>query len=239
METGGRHARAPRIGVSWVRAEAAATDRYVRAVRAAGGEPVPLLAEADSWKAALGTLDGLVLTGGNAIDPRRYGEENHGLCRVVIPDRDDLELEALQWCLDRALPVLGICRGMQFINVAQGGSMLQDLASTTIEHEDEGERSRFHPVEVVPGTRLAAVAGAHKALQVNSRHHQGLRVQHLAPGLGLSALAPDGVVEGLEARDGRFLVGVQFHPEYQEEVPHVTQLFAVLVAQCRAHAGPG
>lgn len=225
--------RRSRIGVSWVQAEDHGAHGCLRAVEDGGGEPLPLPAEADSWTATLPALDGLILTGGNAIDPRRYGEENHGLCRRVIPHRDDLEQEALESCLDRGLPVLGICRGMQFINVALGGSMLQDLTITTIEHENDGGQSRFHPVTVSPGTRLAALAGREGTLRVNSRHHQGVVAAQLAPGLRVSAVAPDGVVEGLEAIDDRFLLGIQFHPEIPGEVPPLAPIFALLVARAR------
>jgi len=229
----GEGPRRPRIGVSWLPAEEAGTHACVQAVEAAGGEPVPLLREAGSWTADLPGLDGLILTGGNAVDPRRYGEENHGLCRLVIPRRDELEQEAFEHCVGEGKPVLGVCRGMQFVNVALGGRMLQDLPITTVEHEQNGERSRFHTVEVVPGTRIAAIAGGGGTLRVNSRHHQGLRAEHVAPDLRVSAVAPDGVVEGVEAVDGRFVVGVQFHPELPGEVPEVAPIFEVLVAHAR------
>lgn len=233
MGTRGRDSQTPRIGVSWLRADEVAKDRCVGAVRASGGEPVALLAEAESWTADVRTLRGLILTGGNAIDPRRYGQENLGLCRVVIPHRDELESEALRFCQERGLPVLGVCRGMQFLNVAHGGSMLQDLPITSVEHDAAGEASRFHPIEVLRDTMLAEIAGTHTALRMNSRHHQGLTVTHLAPGLRLSAIAPDGVVEGLEASGGQFLMGVQFHPEYPEEAPQVASIFEVLVSRAR------
>jgi putative glutamine amidotransferase len=220
----------PRIGVSWVRTDQAATDLLVAAVAAAGGEPVPLLVEESSWAREVRTLRGLILNGGNAVDPRRYGQVNEGLCRTVIPQRDELEFEALQFCRERGLPVLGVCRGMQFLNVSCGGSMLQDLTITTVEHEAKGDVSCFHPVEVLPGTRLAALAGAQTRLRVNSRHHQGLKTEHLAPGFRLSAVAPDGVVEGMEAAAEPFLVGIQFHPERVGEVPEMVDLFALLVA---------
>lgn len=226
-------AHRPRIGVSWLSREQAATHACVRAVRDAGGEPVPLLIEAELWSELLPGLDGLVLTGGNAIDPRRYGEENHGLCRVVIPRRDDLEQEALEHCVCEGKPVLGVCRGMQFLNVALGGTMLQDLPITTVEHEQVGEQSRFHTVEVVSGTRLAALTHADGPLRVNSRHHQGLWKPQLAPGLRMTAVAPDGVVEGLEAADGRFIIGVQFHPEYPGEVPDAAPIFDLLVSRAQ------
>lgn len=233
MGNGGRDSRATRIGVSWLRADAVGTDRCMRAVRASGGEPVPLLADVESWEADLRTLRGLILTGGNAIDPRLYGQENLGLCRVVIPHRDDLELEALRYCQERGLPVLGVCRGMQFLNVAYGGSMVQDLPITSVEHDAAEAASRFHDIEVLRDTLLSEITGAHTALRVNSRHHQGLTVAHLAPGLRLSAIAPDGVVEGLEASGEQFLMGVQFHPEYAEETPRVAGIFDVLVSRAR------
>jgi putative glutamine amidotransferase len=226
-------ADAPRIGVTWLAPEAAASDRCVRAVRAAGGEPVPLLADAPSWAAEIRTLRGLVLTGGNAVDPRLYGEENRGLCRLVIPRRDELERAALEYCAARGLPVLGVCRGMQFLNVARGGSMLQDLPITIVEHESDGEVSRFHPVDVLAGTRLSEIVGSPGTLRVNSRHHQGLRLEHLAPGLRPSAIAPDGVVEGIEGSGDWFLIGVQFHPEYPGEVTEAAPVFEVLVERAR------
>ena len=227
----------PRIGVSWVRADQAATDLLVAAVAAAGGEPVPLLVEESSWTREVRTLRGLILNGGNAVDPCRYGQVNEGLCRTVIPQRDELEFEALQFCRERGLPVLGVCRGMQFLNVSCGGSMLQDLAITKVEHEAKGDASCFHPIEILPGTRMAALAGAQTRLWVNSRHHQGLKAEHLAPGFRLSAVAPDGVVEGMEAAAEPFLVGIQFHPERAGEVPEMVGIFALLVA-CAAGGPP-
>ncbi len=223
--------------MSWIQAGEAATDLLVLAVKAAGGEPVPLLAGAPSWRAEVGSLRGLVLSGGNAVDPRRYGQMNEGLCRTVIPHRDELEFEALQYCRERGLPVLGVCRGMQVLNVACGGTMLQDLPITTVEHEAAGEVSRFHAIELVPGTRLAAIAGSRKGLRVNSRHHQGLRAEHLVPRLRTSAVAPDGVVEGLEGTGEPFLVGIQFHPERPGEVPEMVGIFDELVARARSAAG--
>ncbi len=217
-----------RIGVSWVAHEAECTDLLVRAVERAGGEPVPLWRDRATWDAEVHTLDGLILSGGNAVDPRRYGQVNAGLCRTVIPERDALEFAALQRCRDRGLPILGVCRGMQFLNVALGGSMLQDLTITTVEHEAKEEASRFHAVTLVPGTRLAQLAGA-RTLRVNSRHHQGLKSEHLAPDLRTSAFAEDGVVEGVEMPSGPFLVGVQFHPERDGEVPEMAGIFAAFV----------
>jgi putative glutamine amidotransferase len=235
MSTLPRGGSPPRIGITWLPAAEAETHRCVRAVEAAGGLPVPLAVEAPSWTAEIRTLRGLLLTGGNAVDPRRYGQENHGLCRLVIPHRDELEREALEYCVERGLPVLGVCRGMQFLNVARGGAMLQDLAITTVEHEQVGDLSRFHLVEVAADTDLARLVGAAGALRVNSRHHQGLRREHLAPGMRATAVAADGVVEGIESADGDApLMGIQFHPEYSGEVPEAVPVFALLVKRARA-----
>jgi len=129
--------------------------------------------------------------------------------------------------------VFGVCRGMHFVNVALGGRMLQDLRITIVEHDQDGERSRFHTVDVAPGTRIAAIAGGEGTVRVNSRHHQGLRAEHVAREMRVSAVAPDGVVESVEPVDGRFVVGVRFHPELPGEVPEVAPIFEVLVAHAR------
>ena len=148
--------------------------------------------------------------------------------RTVIPERDALEFDAFQFCRAHDLPILGVCRGHQFVNVSCGGSMLQDLTITTVQHEAAGDPSVFHGVTILPDTRLAGIAGAGQ-LRVNSRHHQGLRAEHVAPGLRVTAVAADGVVEGIEAMDGRFLVGIQFHPERPDEVPEMVGIFRLLI----------
>ncbi len=226
----------PSIGVSWVNEDDVESNLLVRAVRIAGGEPVPLSADAASWAKEIPSLRGLILSGGNAVDPRRYGQVNEGLCRTVIPRRDELEFAAFDFCRTRRLPILGVCRGMQFLNVSCGGSMLQDLTITSVEHEAKGEASRFHDIALTAGMRLADVAGGRRHLRVNSRHHQGLKAEHLAPGLRMAAIAPDGVVEGIEGPDEEFLVGIQFHPERPGEVPEMVGLFTMLVACARKRA---
>jgi putative glutamine amidotransferase len=236
MSTAGRSARLPRIGVSWVSPGDGATELLCRAVENAGAMAVPLRVEAATWTSDLRTLDGLVLSGGNAIDPRRYGQVNEGLCRTVIPRRDDLEHEAFAWCRAHGLPVLGVCRGLQFVNVACGGTMLQDVPITSVVHEATGDASAFHTITLVPGTRLAALAGDTSIERVNSRHHQGLRDEHVAAGLRISARAVDGVVEGIEADGDEFIVGIQFHPERTGEVPAFSGIFAALVARARTEA---
>lgn len=187
---------------------------YVEAVLGAGGLPIllPFVGPADV-EPYLALLDGLVLSGGGFdVPPPLYGEEVRPCCGPLIPERTDAELLFLRGALAAGLPVLGICGGMQLLNVALGGSLVQDLPA------DAGIRGHqqpppkdvpSHDVEVVGGTTLARLVGAGR-LRVNSTHHQAVKA--VAPGLLVTARAPDGVVEGIE-RPGPFTVGVQWHPE--------------------------
>lgn len=189
--------------------------------------------------AALATMDGLLLSGGADIEPARYGRPNQG-STAVEPDRDALEAEAWATAQARGLPVLGVCRGFQAINVLSGGTLLQHVDGHAGPSWGHGPAAT-HPLRVAPGTRLARVLFPANArggvLQVNSYHHQAIRAADLAPGLVASAWAgsPAGdLVEGLEAADGRFLIGVQCHPERTESTPPAFErLFAVFVDAAR------
>lgn len=139
--------RAPRIGVTWVAPGERVSDNYLEAVRRAGSEPVPLPSESDCWEAELRDVDGLMLTGGVDVDPDLYGVEKRAECQPPDPVRDRRETEALRFALEQGLPVLGICRGFQFLNVYLGGTLLQDIPTERPEalthHRPEGaERSR-------------------------------------------------------------------------------------------------
>lgn len=197
---------------------------YLLAVQEAGG--LPLVITPAHGGAALRTLyelcDGLILTGGEDVAPERYGAEVVHPTVESVPERDALEFALLEWALADDLPVLAICRGIQVLNVALGGSLYQDLPSDLPGHVGH-DQTRLdppaartetrHPVVVRPGSALADLLGAER-LEVNSLHHQG--IQRLAPGLAAVAHAPDGLVEGVEPADpGRWscLVGVQWHPE--------------------------
>lgn len=196
--------------------------RYVRVLADLGGVPwlVPLLpGDEETLRAVYAQLDAVFLTGGVDMDPATYGEERHTACDTPDLARDWAEINLIRWALADGKPVLGVCRGIQAINVACGGSLFQHLPEQmpAMKHDyfpkPENEYTRdylAHEVDVTPGTRLGRMMGGPKAL-VNSMHHQG--VKRLAPELKASALAPDGLVEGLEGGNGRFLVGVQWHPE--------------------------
>jgi putative glutamine amidotransferase len=166
--------------------------------------------------APAGAIDGLVLGGGCDVDPARYGETiREGAGVEVDPGRDALDFDLLARARAEGIPVLAICRGLQVVNVALGGTLVQDLPSqrpSPVEHETEaGDKTRIrHAVSVAAGTRLAA-ATLRTDLPVNSRHHQA--IARPAPGLVVTATSDDGVIEAAEASSGPWLVAVQWHPE--------------------------
>lgn len=208
----------PRIGLTLDADEAARRyelkQSYVEAVLAAGGLPI-LLPHAQAAAAAyLALLDGLVVTGGAFdVPPELYGEARREVCGRLLPERTRFEKDLLEAALAARLPVLGVCGGMQLLNVLRGGTLYQDLpADAGIRgHEQPPPKDvPSHEVAVLPGTQLAVLVGQ-GPLPVNSTHHQAVR----EPGAGVlvSARAPDGVVEAIELPDLPFAVGVQWHPE--------------------------
>jgi putative glutamine amidotransferase len=191
---------------------------YVEAVTEAGGVPVvlPPVVGPQAAKALLEGLDGLLLSGGSDLDPGYYGERPIPELDVTIPERDAFEMALLQLALRRRVPVFGICRGMQIMNVALGGTLYQDLpsqlGSAVLKHQqDTPNWQPTHEVEVDEDSWVGGIIGA--CVKVNSYHHQG--VKDLAGGLIASARSSDGVMEAVESRDfsERWLVGVQWHPE--------------------------
>jgi putative glutamine amidotransferase len=215
---------------------------YIRAVQDAGAIPLLLTphftpqVQAALWQ----RLDGLVLTGGGDIDPARFGEARHPAVGDVAPTRDELEFGLTRRALADDMPLLAICRGIQVLNVALGGTLLQDIPSAlpaALAHSQTAPRHEpTHPVKVMgEGTRLGRVLGAAE-VNVNSMHHQAIK--RLGEGLREVAWAPDGVIEGVElSRDDRFVLGVQWHPE--ELVGHdqaARNLFAALAEAARLRA---
>lgn len=188
---------------------------YADAVLAAGGLPVLVpWVEGPALAAYLALADGLVVTGGAFdVPPELYGEARRPECGTLVPERTRFEKELLEAALAARLPVLGVCGGMQLMNVVRGGTLYQDLAADAglRGHEQPPPKDvPFHEVEVAAGTQLAALVGA-GPLRVNSTHHQAAK--DAGAGVLVSARAPDGVIEALELPDQPFALGVQWHPE--------------------------
>jgi putative glutamine amidotransferase len=182
-----------------------------------------------------------MLTGGVDVDPREYGEDDRHPTVEVNPERDGYELALAREALERDMPILAICRGAQVLNVAAGGTLVQDIPScvtSTIAHsQTERKDAHAHDVVVARGTclwtLLAPRLDAQGAVPVNSRHHQS--VKRLAPGFVASATAPDGVIEAIEKRSAAFCLGVQWHPENFLVSDEFRALFEGLVAAARAY----
>jgi putative glutamine amidotransferase len=212
-------------------------DDYVRAIEKAGGLPL-VLAPGRPEDAAdfLDRLDALVLSGGADVDPVHYGEERHPTVTSVHAGRDAFELALAREAMERDFPTLAICRGHQLLNVASGGTLVQDIPSqwtAASNHDPDTERWECcHEVDVLPGTRLRAILGSER-VAVNSFHHQAVR--RLGDGFVLSARgSDDGVIEGMERPDRRFMIGVQWHPESFWDRPRGFQpLFEALVNAAR------
>lgn len=206
------------------------------AVSAAGGLPVvvPFATAQSQASATVKRLDGLIISGGNFdIEPSRYGEKRHKKLGTVLKSRTVSELYLLKAALKMKKPLLGICGGHQLINVHFDGSLYQDILSQNDranDHEQKSDpRKTAHTVNVNKGSRLSAIV-RRKSLRVNSTHHQAVK----KPGRGLkvSAYSPDGIVEALEAADGRFIIGVQWHPEYLTRMEPHLNIFKFFVKGC-------
>lgn len=219
---------------------------YIQAVQAAGAVPVMLAPEMGETtiEALMGQVSGLVLTGGGDIDPARYGQSAHPLTAGISAARDSMEDAALLIALERELPVLAICRGLQLLNVSLGGSLHQhvpDVFGDELKHAQTDHGFQRH--EATHGVRIDAsscLAGLLRtgATAVNSMHHQA--IDRLGDGLVATAWASDGCIEGAEMRGGRFVVGVQWHPEEMAATSaEARSLFAGFVEAARTgvHAG--
>lgn len=212
---------------------------YVTAVQRAGG--LPLLAPhltTDTARVLLDQADGLILSGGPDIDPRAYGEEDQGACWGIDRGADRTEMALAREAVRRGIPTLAICRGLQILNVALGGSLHQDISGASGHLPLEGPPERLlsarHVVRIASDSRLAAVYGAGRHV-VNTIHHQAVKT--LGDGLRVTARDESGIVEALELADGRPILAVQWHPERHGD----DRLFAQLVsdAASRAHRRGG
>ena len=245
----------PIIGIapnySYEKKEYTLSEDYVLAIEKAGGCPIVLLPH----QALPPFQDGLLLTGGGDIDPLLFGEEPLCQSGEINPLRDACEMRICEAALEKDLPMLGICRGMQMINVFFGGTLYLDLeeqfdgmcAADDIPVPAEGVQTQSgarvnhwqtkeyghptHTVSIMRSSKLGEILGCDSAA-VNSMHHQGVRA--LPPNLAAAAYGPDGLVEGVEAKDCRFLMGVQWHPEYfVEDGGHMAPLFRALIDEAR------
>jgi putative glutamine amidotransferase len=197
--------------------------RYYHAVAMAGAAPVliPLLDDLDTLRAIYERTDGILIPGGVDVDPSAFGEAPHERLGRTDPARDLVEIQLARWAVADGKPVLGLCRGLQVINVALGGTLYQDLDSqypNAIKHDyyptyGYARDHLAHPVAVEAGSRLYH-AFAERSVPVNSMHHQGIKA--LARPLAASAIAPDGLIEAIESPNDSFVVGVQWHPEVFE-----------------------
>jgi putative glutamine amidotransferase len=215
------------------------SQQYVRVLVAAGALPwiIPLIQnDFTTLRGIYDQLDGVFLPGGVDLHPSTYDEHPNDLCGRTDPARDEIELSLTRWALEDGKPLFAVCRGIQVVNVAAGGTVHQDLATQlagAIKHDYFPRRGGYsrdllvHEVEVAAGSRLASLLGT-STVRVNSMHHQGIK--QLAPGLRPTAYAPDGLIEGLESPNGHFLLGVQWHPEaLVERDPRMQRLFTAFI----------
>jgi putative glutamine amidotransferase len=209
------------------------SDHYLDSLQHAGArvlylEPNP---EVDARRELAG-MGGLVLSGGIDVDPQLYGQERHPETHWHHPFRDRYELALLEEALRRDLPVLGICRGHQLLNVFMGGKLVQHIAGDNHRADLEPpRRSAWHEVTLAAGSLLAGILGEGR-IRVNSRHHQGVAPEMVADSLQPAALSSDGLVEAMEGERQRWVVGVQWHPERPEMAETMAPLFAAFVRAC-------
>ena len=207
---------------------------YIRAVEKAGGTPLilPLIFDSEAIKDQVEAVDGILLSGGYDVHPRFYGEEPLEKLGFILQERDKHEIELIKIAIELNKPILGICRGLQILNVALGGSLYQDLSyieGCNIKHfQSSLKGATSHTVDLIKGTKLFDILG--EKIITNSIHHQA--VKEAAPTLEITALSKDGIVEGLEYTGDNYIVAVQWHPEMIfENYPIMLKLFECLVEE--------
>ncbi len=221
----------------------AMNDTYTRALERTGAAPVliPLNLSDETLRAIFERLDGLLFAGGVDVHPNEYGEPVETFCGEIDTMRDGVELKLAHWAMEKQLPTLGICRGIQLLNIAAGGSLYQDVHAqvpNVLPHpHQKGNPYNFlaHPITIAPDSTLARSFGITE-MSVNSLHHQALK--QVAPGFRVVAQAPDGIIEGIESTNNHFCVAVQFHPEWlQDDDARVLGLFRAFVSASNGSKG--
>lgn len=210
---------------------------YISAIEEAGGTPIALtLVKRDECiDDYIRIIDGLLLSGGVDADPILYNEEPHPALGRIDVDRDKVEMQLISKAISIGLPILGICRGIQILNVAAGGTLYQDINSNfnnVLKHRQNAPGYYgTHNIEVRSESRLLRIIGQSK-IRVNSFHHQA--VKEVAPGFIISAIAHDGVIEGIESINNNFAIGVQFHPELMwQNNPPINALFTEFILEAK------
>lgn len=209
---------------------------YIEAIRRAGAVPVIVPPQPENAPYVVAELDGLLLAGGFDCDPSVYGEDPHPSCETMDPRRQENGLSLAKAARACGIPTLGVCLGMQVMNVAAGGSLVQDIDShfdTDIQHASEPEDRGRHDVHVEQGTHLAKIIGDGEH-NVNSSHHQA--VGRVGEGFRVTAHAPDGIVEAIEDPKHPFYVGVQWHPEDMTGEPSAGSIFGAFIEAARKYA---
>lgn len=209
---------------------------YVEALRRAGAIPVIVPPQPENAALIVRQLDGLVLAGGFDCDPSAYGEDRHETCQLMDPRRQENGLSLAKASRACGIPTLGVCLGMQVMNVAAGGSLMQDIGSqfdTEIQHASEPENRVRHDVLVEQGTKLAGWIGE-REINVNSSHHQA--VARVGEGLRVTAHAPDGIIEAIEDPKHPFYIGVQWHPEDMTGEACASSIFGAFLEAARKYA---
>ena len=214
---------------------------YVASIEQAGAR-ARVLDVSESPRKVLSELHGVLLTGGGDVDPVFYGEDRHESVEDAEPGRDEFELDLAKRAMASNMPLLAICRGAQVLNVAAGGTLVQDIPSSIttelIHSVPQPKDADCHDIVVTPGTRLASVladrVGSSCRCRVNSRHHQS--VGRVGEGLVVSAIASDGVIEAIESASSPFCIGVQWHPENFWKTGEFSPLFNAFVAVARLRA---
>jgi len=213
---------------------------YVESVRRAGGEPVEVAAGGEAPAHILARVDGVMLTGGGDVDPLLYGESPHATFSAAEPERDSFESALSRAAIAANIPYFAICRGMQLVNVAMGGTLIQDIPTEVpgaLSHAvPEPRYAIAHEVWVSKGSQLSALLADQmedgETCHVNSRHHQSVRTA--APGFDVTATSPDGVIEAMERPGAAFCIGVQWHPENFWRTGEFRSLFEAFVQAANA-----